>query len=189
MRMTVVIAGGLELVPGIAEEALHGGNIEAAGDLVRACHGEVLAGNCEKTAGLELVLEGLHLGFVGLERQVGAADRVGECFVREIVESAKGICSLGHDLSSWLGLGLPRCFQHLGGPTFLCYHGFDEASIRDNTEKEAPRTSPNGKGRANRRSPPTTPACGTGPMDCAARKRSYPARGNPSPDGLSAFHR
>jgi hypothetical protein len=39
------------------------------------------------------------------------------------VESRRdiGLVSLGHGHLQWLGLGPSRCFQHLGGPTYLCY--------------------------------------------------------------------
>jgi hypothetical protein len=94
-------ARGLELAPGVAEELLHGGGVEPARDLVAAIDGEVLTLGCNDTAGFELVLEGLHLGFVRLERQVGAADRICKSFVREIVKSAMGIRSLAMDSPSF----------------------------------------------------------------------------------------
>jgi hypothetical protein len=75
----------LETTPGVVKELLHGAGIEPAGDLVGAGDREMLARHREEPAVLELVLEGLHLGFVSLERQVGVADRVGESFVGKIV--------------------------------------------------------------------------------------------------------
>jgi hypothetical protein len=46
--------------------------------LVGAIDGEVLALGGEDAAGFEFFREGLHLGLVRLERQVGVADRVGQ---------------------------------------------------------------------------------------------------------------
>ena len=40
------------------EKLLHGGDVEAAGNLIRPGDGEVLAGGREQAAVLELVLEG-----------------------------------------------------------------------------------------------------------------------------------
>ena len=43
-------AGGLELVPGLAEKLLHGSDVETAADLVRPRDGEALAGGGENAA-------------------------------------------------------------------------------------------------------------------------------------------
>ena len=43
---------------------------------------------------------------------------------------------------AWVRVAL--VFQHLGGPTFPCYQGFYDPSIRDNTKKSGP--PPTGKG-------------------------------------------
>jgi hypothetical protein len=110
---------GLETTPRVAEKLLHSGDVEPVADLIGPSDGEVLAGDREQAAVLELVLEGFALGFVGLECQVGLADRVGEGFVREIMESSISAVSLSHGSSPWFGLGPPWCFQHLGGPPFL----------------------------------------------------------------------
>jgi hypothetical protein len=48
-------------------------------------------------------------------------------------------------LTSCLGLGLPLCFHHLGGPTFLCYPEIMTKSIRVIPKKRGrPKTT--GKG-------------------------------------------
>ena len=84
MRMTVVMLAVSKRRDASPRNCFHGGCIEPAAELIGPCHREVLAGDGEEAAVLELVLEGFHLGFVGLERQVGLADRVGE-----------GLCSRG----------------------------------------------------------------------------------------------
>jgi hypothetical protein len=89
-------AGRLELAPSVAEKRFDGCDVEPAAHLVRPRDREVLARGCEQAAALELVLEGFHLDFVGLERQVSSAERVGEGFVRKIVESIMMVGSLGH---------------------------------------------------------------------------------------------
>jgi hypothetical protein len=88
----------LKLPACVAEKGLHGGKVEPAGDLVRARDSEALTSGSVCAAGFELVLQRFALGFMGLERQVCIADRVGESFVREIVEFGCGIGvrSLGH---------------------------------------------------------------------------------------------
>ena len=76
MRMTVVMLV-VSKRRQLAQKRFHGGDIEPAAELIRPGDGEVLAGGGEEAAVLELVLEGFHLGFMRLERQVGVADRVG----------------------------------------------------------------------------------------------------------------
>ena len=70
------------------------------------------------------------------------------CFIGEVGEAGCdiGIDGLGHGDLHWLRLGLLRCSQHLGRPTFLCYHSLHETAIRDNTQKEAPRSPTDRKG-------------------------------------------
>jgi hypothetical protein len=114
-------AGGLELAPGVAEEGLNGGSIEPAADLIGSRDGEVLARGGENAAAFELVLEGFALGFGAFKDCVGVADRVGEGFVRKIMESAIAGVAWAMGLLRWLGLGPLRCSLHLGGPTILCY--------------------------------------------------------------------
>jgi hypothetical protein len=47
--------------------------------------------------------------------------------------------------SPCLGLGLPWCFQHLGGPTFLCYPKIMTKSIRAIPKKRGrPKTTGRG---------------------------------------------
>jgi hypothetical protein len=53
----------------------------------------------------------------------------------------------GHRVPLLAGLGLSGCFQHLGGPIFLWYHGFHGSSNRDTTEKTRP--SSYGEGHAD----------------------------------------
>src|SRR3984957_8388834 len=81
----------LEFAPGVAEEGLHCGGIEPAADLIRSRDGEALAGSGEGTADQRLAL-----GFGTFEDRVGVADRVGESFVAEIMESIMMRGSLGH---------------------------------------------------------------------------------------------
>jgi hypothetical protein len=95
----------LEVPPGITEEGLDRGYVEAAADLVRPRDRKVLAGGGEEAALLELILERFALGFGAFKHGVGVADRVGKRFVRKVVESAIGRRSLGHGSSPWLGLG------------------------------------------------------------------------------------
>jgi hypothetical protein len=94
---------GFETTPGIADRLLHGGYVEAAAHLVRARDGEVFAGGREDAALLELFLERFHLGFVDLKREIGVADRVGESFVGEIVESITVVDSSSHGSFPWFG--------------------------------------------------------------------------------------
>jgi hypothetical protein len=100
-------AGRLELAPGVAEESLDSGGIEPAADLIRPGDGEVLAGGGKQAARFELFLKGLHLGFGAFENGVGLADRVGEGFVAEIVESIMMLGSLGHGFApvAWVRAG------------------------------------------------------------------------------------
>ena len=105
---------------GLAEKFLHGLGIEPAGDLLGGGDREVLADDLGEAAGLELVLERLACGFSAFERRVGATDRVGERAIRKIVEPICGRLKQPVPWEPpWLGLGLPGCFQHLGGP-LLC---------------------------------------------------------------------
>ena len=78
-------------------------------------------GGLKQSTPLDFVLECLALGLGALQGGVGMAERIGKRRVREIVEAGCGrqIGSLGHGLLHWLGLGLPWCCKHLGGPTFL----------------------------------------------------------------------
>jgi hypothetical protein len=114
----------LETTPRVAEEGLHGGGVEPAGDLIRSRDGEVLAGGCEDAAGFEFFFERLALGFVRLERQVGVADRVGELFVAKIVEFRCDIVvdSLSHGSSPWFRLEPWQACPRLPGSHTLGYH-------------------------------------------------------------------
>jgi hypothetical protein len=76
-------ARGLELAPAVTEEGFDGGDVEPAAHLVGPGDGEVLAGGGEQTALLELVLQRLALGFVGLERQVDAPGKRWFCSEEE----------------------------------------------------------------------------------------------------------
>jgi hypothetical protein len=114
-------AGGFELAPGVAEERLHRGDVETAADLIRASDGEAFAGGGEQAAGFELFFVLFECGLDAFKRGIGLADRVGERFVRQIMKArcARQIRSLGHDLSSWLGLG-PRWRSNAFGGRLLC---------------------------------------------------------------------
>jgi hypothetical protein len=102
---------------------LHRGNVEPAADLIRPGDREAFTGSGEETAAFEFFLQCPAFGLCAFEQSVSMPDRVGESFVGEIVEFGCGIGvrSLSHDQTSWLGLGLPWCCEHLGGPTILCY--------------------------------------------------------------------
>jgi hypothetical protein len=89
-------AGSFEFAPGVAEELLHGTDVEAAAHLVGPRDGEARAGGGEEAAGFEFVLQRFDFRFGALEKRVGMADRVGERLVRKIVESIMMLGSLGH---------------------------------------------------------------------------------------------
>src|SRR5581483_12484291 len=111
--------GDLEPPPGFAKMLLDGRDIEPAGNLLSDPYGEVLASGLEQPAALYFVLKRPAFGFGAFEDGVGMAERIGQRFVRKIMETRcdRRIDSLSHWSLLWLGLGLPRCYEHLGGPT------------------------------------------------------------------------
>ena len=128
-------AGRLKLPACVAEEGFHGGKVEPAGDLVRARDSEALTSGSVCAAGFEFVLQRFALGFMGLECQVGMADRIGESFVGEIVEFGCGIGvnSLSHNgCSGWLGLEPRQACPRLPGSHTLGYH---KAMVKKNRPK------------------------------------------------------
>ena len=80
-------------------------------------------------------------------------------------------CSPAFSLRTW------STSKHLGGPTFLCYHSFYEASIRDNTEKEAAWTASDWEGRTSRRANTSSSARRLGRLDRSAVGQTFPSRG------------
>ena len=101
-------AGGFKLAPGVAQECLHGGDVETATDLIRPGDRETFAGRREQAAAFELFLQRLAFGFRAFEDGVGLADRVGEGFAREIVESIIVLGSLGKSSASAKSQGCRR---------------------------------------------------------------------------------
>jgi hypothetical protein len=65
--------------------------------------------------GLELTLQRLAVGLGAFEHGVRIADRVGEHFVGEIVESITMQGSLIHGSSPWFGSGPGWCANAFGG--------------------------------------------------------------------------
>jgi hypothetical protein len=109
-----------EAAIGLAQVFFDGLHIETAGDLFGASDRKAIAGDRVKSAVLECVLERFALRFGALQCGIGMAERIGECFVRQIVEVGygRGIDSLGCGLTPWLGLGLAWCSTTLPARPF-----------------------------------------------------------------------
>jgi hypothetical protein len=127
-------ACGLELAPGVAEECFHRGDVETAADLIRASDGEAVAGGGEQAARFKFFFERFDFRFGAFEDGVGMADRVGELFGAEIVESIILLGSLGHGLSPWFG-SEPRWKQPLPLGSQLRYNLIMRKSIRVKPKK------------------------------------------------------
>ncbi len=65
---------------------LDGRDIEPPGNLLSCRDGEALSGDGGEAAALEFVLKSLALDFGAFEDGISVAERVGQGFVREIVE-------------------------------------------------------------------------------------------------------
>ena len=83
--------------------------------------GEAVADCLKHAAALHFILERFAFRLGALEHRVGVAECVGQVpferlWKRDVVDGFVA-WAMG---SSWLGLGLPRCLKHLGGPTILC---------------------------------------------------------------------
>jgi hypothetical protein len=98
----------LEAVIGFAEVFLHGLRIEATGDLLGSCNGEMTASDLDEASALKFVLEQLALGLCTFQESVGMAERVRKRWVSKVVKAGRGydrdVGSLGHGLLRWLGL-------------------------------------------------------------------------------------
>lgn len=118
--------GLLEAVIAVPEERLDGARIDATGDLFGDGDNETLAGDLGETAAFNFIFECFALGLGALQDCVGMTERVGERFIGEIVKSrrSRGIFGIksGPFVTSWLGLGPPRCYQHHCGPTYFLVH-------------------------------------------------------------------
>ena len=122
MRITVETVATSNRRQEFAEVLFDGRDIEPAGDLLATLMAKLSPASLEQSAALYFVLKRLALGFGAFEDGIGMAERVGQRFVGKIVETGcdRRIGSLSHGSPPWLGLGLPRCFHHLGGPTYMC---------------------------------------------------------------------
>ena len=93
---------------GLAEGFLHGLGIEATGDLLGGCDGELTASDFDEPPALKFVLEQFALGLGALQDGVGMAERVGNRWVGKVVKAGWGydrnVGSLGHGSLRWLGL-------------------------------------------------------------------------------------
>ena len=90
----------LEAVIGFAEIFLHGLRIQPPSDLIGGCDHELVARNLNEAPALKFVLEQFALGLCAFQDGVGMAERVGQCFVTEVVKAGWGydrdVVSLGH---------------------------------------------------------------------------------------------
>ena len=97
----------LEAAIGLAQVFLHGFDVEPPGDLLGGGDREVIPSDLDEAAAFVLVFESFALSFGALQAGVGVAERIGERFVRQIVEARCGreILSLGQVYPPWRGLG------------------------------------------------------------------------------------
>jgi len=112
----------LEAAVGFAEVFLHGLAIEPAGDLLGGGDREIIAGDLDQAALLELIFQQFAFRFGALEDGVGLAEQVRKRLIGDVVEAGggcgRGVVSLGHGFTPLAWVRAERVFHHLLGLLF-----------------------------------------------------------------------
>ena len=103
IRTTVVMLGNFELAPTVPEEALDGGDIKPAGDLLKTCHGEVPAGHNAQSADFALFSAATSAASAPF-KAASATRASASCSLKRLWNPGIDGDSLDHRVLHWFGL-------------------------------------------------------------------------------------